>query len=413
MSGWFLPIVSHLVWILVILSVAAATFWNTNRVRAQGGIEMESTAAYAFGQHITFTAQLKSPVQVQQATIVILDESQGVSHVRPVLFMEDRSEFVFDTQQNHVRPFSSLSWYYQLTLADGTSVKSALHSIRYEDDRYAWQQLEAGTLRVLWAQGDAAFGQTALNAALSGLQTIGNLLPVDLARPVEIYVYPNQMDISFLSGEVFEEAGRAYPDLGIALVAAERDSNPSVNLERRIPHELMHIMLYRQVGAGYNNLPVWLSEGFATLVEVNPTPEYDRVLSNYSNRNALIPMRALCASFPADSASAFLAYAQARSFVSYLRDHYGAPALLNLARVYSGGVDCENGIQGALGKSLSELDGDWRENALGQNVLGVAFRNMLPYLVLLILLILVPFLVGLNSARQKASTHGSGTSAKR
>ena len=391
----------------------AVGLWNAGQVQAQAGIEMDSTASYAFGQHITFTAQLKSPVQVQQATIVILDESQGVSHVRPVLFTNGLSEFVFDTQQNHVRPFSSLSWYYQLTLADGSSVQSASQSIRYSDDRYAWQKLEAGTLRVFWARGDTAFGQTALNAALSGLQTISNLLPVDLAQPVEVYVYPNQTDISFLSGEVFEEAGRAYPDLGIALVAAELDSNQSVSLERRIPHELMHVMLYRQIGAGYKNLPVWLREGFATLVEVNPTPEYDRVLSNYSNRNALIPIRALCASFPADSASAFLAYAQARSFVTYLRDHYGAPALLNLARVYSGGVDCENGIQGAFGKSLSELDADWRENALGQNVLGVAFRNMLPYLVLLILLILVPFLVGLNSARQKAGTHGSGTSAER
>jgi hypothetical protein len=397
---------------VILLAIVISALWHPIQVQAQAGIEMNSIATYVFGQYITFTAQIKSPVQVQQATIVILDELQGVSHVRPVSFTDGRSEFVFDVQQNHLRPFSSLRWYYQLTLADSSSVKSAVQSIQYKDDRYAWQQLEAGTLRVLWAQGDATFGQSALNAALAGLQVIGNLLPVALDKPVEIYVYPNQTDISFLTGEAWE-VGRAYPDLGIALVAAELDSNQSVNLERRIPHELMHIMLYRQVGAGYQNLPVWLSEGFATLVEVNPTPEYDRVLLNYSDRNALIPIRALCASFPADSASAFLAYAQSRSFVTYLRDHYGAPALLNLARVYSGGVDCENGIQGVLGKSLSELDADWREDALGQNVLGVAFRNMLPYLVLLILLILVPFLVGLNSARQNAGAHGSGTAAKR
>jgi len=395
----------------LLLAIAASTLWNTRQVRAQAGIEMESTATYVFGQRIIFTAQIKSPVQIQQATIVILDESQGISHVRPVVFADGRSEFVFDTQQNHLRPFSSLSWYYQLTLAGGSSVQSASQSIRYEDDRYTWQTLDAGNLRVLWAQGDAAFGQNTLNAALSGLQSIGNWLPVDLAEPVEIYVYPNQTDISFLSGEVWE-AGRAYPDLGIALVAAELDSNQSVNLERRIPHELMHVMLYRQLGAGYKNLPVWLNEGFATLVEINPTPDYDRVLSNYSNQNALIPMRDLCASFPADSASAFLAYAQARSFTTYLRDNYGAPALLNLAKLYSNGVDCENGFQQTFGTSLSEMDATWREKSLGQNVLGVAFRNMLPYLVLLALVILVPFLVGLNTVRQKAGQNGSGT-AKR
>ena len=398
--------------LLLIVTIAASASWNTNQVQAQAGIEMDSSATYVFGQQITFIAQLKSPVQIQQATIVILDESQGVSHVRPVAFTDGRSEFVFDTQQNHIRPFSSVSWYYQITLLDGTSAQSNSQSIRYEDNRFTWQKLEAGSLRVLWAQGDAAFGQNTLNAALTGLQSIGNILPVDLAQPVDIYIYPTANDISFLSGESWD-AGRAYPDLGIALAAIELDSNQSVNMEQRIPHELMHMMLYRQIGAGYKNLPVWLNEGFATLAEINPTPEYERVLLDASNRNDLIPLRDLCASFPADSASAFLAYAEARSFITYLRDTYGAPALLNLAKVYATGVDCETGIQGALGLSLSQLDENWRENALGQNVLGVAFRNMLPYLVLLLLLVFLPFIVGMNSARQKAGENGSGTSSNR
>src|SRR4030095_719247 len=109
---------------MILISITASTFWNTKQVLAQAGIEIESTATYVFGQQITFVAQVKSPVQIQQATIVILDESQGVSHVRPVTFTDGRSEFVFDVQQNHLRPFSSLSWYYQLTLADGFSAQN-------------------------------------------------------------------------------------------------------------------------------------------------------------------------------------------------------------------------------------------------------------------------------------------------
>ncbi len=397
----------------LLVRVIAFGLLNVRQVAAQAGLELTSTASYVFGQQITFTAQVNSPVQIQQATIVILDESQGVSHVRPVVFTDGRAEFVFDTRQNHIRPFTSLSWYYQFTLADGSSAQSVSQSIRYEDDRYAWQKLEAGTLHVLWTQGDAAFGQSALNAALSGLQSISNLFPPDLSQPVEIYVYPTQADISMLSGEVFEEAGRAYPDLGIALVAAGPASDQSLDLEQRIPHELMHVLLYRHVGPGYKNLPVWLTEGFATLAEINPTPEYERVLSNYSNRNALIPLRDLCAAFPADPASAFLAYAEARSFTTYLRNTYGGPALLNLAKVYAGGVDCEIGFQNTFGIPLSEMDATWREQTLGQNVLGIAFRNMLPYLVLLLLLILVPILVGFNSARQKAGQSDSGRPAKR
>ena len=385
---------------IAFLLVVAIGFLNVNQVSAQGGAVIESVATYTFGQQITFTAQITSPVQIPKATIVILDESQGVSHVRPVAFTDGRSEFVFDTQQNHIRPFSQVSWYYQLTLGDGSSVQSASQSMRYEDNRYAWQKLEAGSVHVFWAQGDTAFGESALNAALTGLQSIGNLIPVDLNQPIEIYIYPNQNDIASLSGEAWE-AGRAYPDLGVALAAVELDSNQSINLEGRIPHELMHVLLYRQLGAGYKSLPVWLNEGYATLAEINPTPDYARALMNYSDRNALIPMRDLCTSFPADSASAFLAYAQARSFTSYLRDTYGVPALLNLAKVYANGMDCETGIQGALGYPLSTLDQTWREKSLGQNVLGIAIRNMIPYIVLLLLLIGIPLIIGMSSARNK------------
>jgi hypothetical protein len=354
--------------------------------------------AYVFGQQITFTAQVQPGVAVQQATIVILDQAQGISHVRPVTFSAGRSDFVFDTQQNRLRPFSQISWYYQLTLADGTALQSPAQSMRYSDNRFNWQSLEAGALRIYWSQGDAAFGQGALNAALTGLQTIGDLLPADLNQPIEMYLYANQGDIAFLSGEAWE-AGRAYPDLGVALVAVEFGPNQSVDLERRVPHELMHILLQRQLGAGYKNLPVWLNEGFATLAETNPTPDYERALQDASARNALLPLRDLCASFPADPASAFLAYAQARSFTTYLRNTYGAPALLNLARVYATGMDCETGIQGALGLSLSELDDAWREQALGQNALGAAFRNMLPYVVLLLVVMLVPLLAGIGKRK--------------
>jgi hypothetical protein len=166
-------------------------------------------------------------------------------------------------------------------------------------------------------------------------------------------------------------------------------------------------MLYRQLGAGYKNLPLWLNEGLATLAEINPTSDYERILQDAGRNNNLIPLHDLCASFPSDSASAFLAYAQARSFTNHLRDKYSAPALLNLAKAYASGMDCENGMQSTLGITLSEAEAKWHETALGQNALGNALRKMLPYIVLLILLIFIPFISGMTSTRQKADKHGS------
>jgi len=391
--------------VALLLIVAAFALLITQQVRAQSGIEMQSTATYQFGEQITFVAQIVSPVQVQQANIVIFDEAQAVTHVQPVSFVNGRAEYRFDARQNLVRPFATIRWYYELTLTDGSILQSDSYSIRYDDNRFTWQKLESGAVRVFWAQGDAAFGQTALNVAQSGLQNISSIVPVDLAEPVDVFMYPTQNDLAALGVETWA-AGHANPALGVVLVVIEPGASQSLSMEQRIPHELMHVMLYRQIGAGFNRPPFWLSEGIATLAEINPNADYDRALSDASNRNVLIPMVDLCASFPADSAQAFLAYAEARSFTTYLRDTYGAPALLNLARTYSEGVDCENGAQRALGVSLSELDLNWRENSLGQNVWGVAFRNMLPYLVLLGLLIFIPLIVGMNATRQKVDKHG-------
>jgi hypothetical protein len=390
---------------LLLLIASASALLITQQVRAQSGIAMQSTATYQFGTQITFVAQISAPVQIQQANLVIFDESQSLTHVQAVNFVNGRSEYSFDTRQNLIQPFAVVRWYYELTLSDGSVLQSDSYSLHYDDNRFTWQKLEAGSLHVMWAQGDATFGQNALNAAQAGLQSINNIVPVDLTQSVDIFIYPTQNDLAVFGGEVWE-AGRAYPESGVALVVIALDSNQSVNMERLIPHELMHLMFYRQLGAGATNLPSWLNEGVATLAEINPTADYGIVLQDANTRNGLIPMVNLCASFPTDPAQAFLAYAEARSFTTYLRDTYGAPTLLNLAKVYAQGMDCQNGAQRALGTSLAKLESDWLEKSLGHNAWGVVFRNLLPYLVLLGLLIFIPFILGLNASRQKVDKHG-------
>jgi hypothetical protein len=391
---------------LVVLVVSLVSgMLNIRQVRAQSGIEMQSTATYQFGTQITFVAQISALVQIQQANVVIFDESQSLTHVLAVDFVNGHSEAVFDTRQDLIQPFAVVRWYYELTLSDGSVLQSDSYSLRYDDNRFTWQKLEAGSLHVMWVQGDATLGQNALNAAQAGLQSINSIVPVDLTKPVDIFIYPTQNDLTIFGGEVWE-AGRAYPESGVAVVVIALDSNQSVNMERLIPHELMHLMFYRQLGAGATNLPSWLNEGVATLAEINPTADYGIVLQDANARNGLIPMVNLCASFPTDPAQAFLAYAEARSFTTYLRDTYGAPALLNLAKVYTQGMDCQNGAQRALGTSLAKLESDWLEKSLGHNVWGVVFRNLLPYLVLLGLLIFIPLILGLNASRQKVDSHG-------
>ena len=393
--------------LFVFVVMATSILFNARPIKAQSGVALENVnAAVKFGQGITFIATIKASIQIQNVSIVIFDEAQGLTHVQPVEIRADgTTEYFFDTRQNILRPFTNVRWSYQFTLADGNTFQSETFFIRYDDDRFTWQTLEAGSIRLHWYNGDANFGQAALNSAQSGLQSISALLPLDLARPVDIFIYAN---VSDLRGTLYSEsdiwvAGHANGAVGVVMVVIEPGANQSIFMEQRIPHELMHVMLYRSIGAGYNNLPAWLREGTATLVEVSPNPDYDRVLAAAGTNNTMIPIKDLCASFPPNADTAFLAYAESRSFIHYLQRTYGSAKLLSLVSIYADGVDCERGTENAYGVSLSKLEMDWRASTLGQNAILPALRNLSPYLFLLCLILLIPLIGIMTVMRKKGS----------
>ncbi|RPJ27197.1 MAG: hypothetical protein EHM33_08845 [Chloroflexi bacterium] len=393
--------------LLTFLVMAVSTLFNARPAQAQSGIELENVGASSrFGEAITFVATIKTATPIQNVSIVISDESQSVNRVETLVLQADgHTEFRLDTRQNTLRPFTRVKWNYQFTLADGSVIQSESFFVRYADDRFNWQTLESGTLRVNWYQGDTNFGQAVLNAVQAGLGSVSQLTAVDLAQPIEIFIYANVDDLQgtlALAGENWI-AGHADPALGVLMVVIEPGAQQGITLEQRIPHELMHVMMYRAVGAGYHNIPAWLREGMATLAETYPNADYDRVLADASAGNRLISLKDLCVSFPADAGQAFLAYAEARSFTNYLYRTYGSGGLLSLVASYASGVDCERGTERAFGTALSNLEMNWRSSVLGQNTFLPALENISPYLVLLCLILIIPFMGILITLRKKGS----------
>jgi len=394
--------------LLLFVMVALSTLFNARQVQAQSGIELANVeASHRFGEQITFVATIKASVPIQSVSIIILDESQGIRYVELLnMTTEGRTEFRFDTKQNILRPFTNIKWNYQFTLPNGSTVQSESFSMRYTDDRFNWQTLESGALRVNWYKGDTNFGQAVLNVVQSGLGSVSRLMAVDLAQPIEFFIYANSDDLQGTLGPGGEDwvAGHAIPALSVVMVVIEPGAEQNIIMEQRIPHELMHVMMYRAMGAGYSNIPLWLREGTATLAEIYPNADYDHVLADAVARNGLIPLKDLCASFPADTGQAFLAYAESRSFANYLHQMYGSSGLLKLASYYADGLDCERGTERALGISLSNLEMNWRSSVLGQNAWVPALQNIAPYLVLLCLVLIIP-IVGMVSTLRKKGSH--------
>jgi len=135
---------------------------------------------------------------------------------------------------------------------------------------------------------------------------------------------------------------------------------------------------------------VWLREGMASNAENYPNPDFDATLLAAVDANALLPLSEMCVSFPLDTGSAFLAYAEAKSFVRFLIDRFGTAGLSSLISAYADGMDCEQGANRSLKQPLSQLEVIWRESALGENRGGVAAANLLPYFIVLGLAMFIP-----------------------
>ena len=391
--------------ILLILLTALIMSIKPGQAHGQAGIVVEGArASFSFGQSITFEAKIQSSLPIQQASLLFRGTNEEATRVETLQPASDGSvSFTYDATLNTLPPFSTVIFWYQATLSDGNTYTSEPTQFEYKDNRFPWRSVSRDNVTVNWYAGEDAFGYAALDAANAGMKTMNEIIAISVVEPVNIYIYSDNADVQnvlLLGGEDWVD-GHANPQAGVVLVAIAPGSSQFIEMETKIPHELAHISLYRSLGDSYLKQPAWLIEGIASMAEQYPNPDYARALEIASNNQSLIPLVDLCGSFPTDAGSAFLAYAQSQSFVTYIRDSFGISGLTRLTRSYSDGFNCELGTTNALGTSLSQLDTRWRETVLGQNSVGVALRNLAPFILLMGLVLMVPIWGALTILRQR------------
>jgi hypothetical protein len=183
-----------------------------------------------------------------------------------------------------------------------------------------------------------------------------------------LQVYDNSADVQLvaqLAGYAWA-AGHTDPAAARVLFALAPGAQQSLEIERQVPHEMAHVMLYQGLGAaGYSNLPAWLDEGIASSVEVYSDPSRSQLLDVAGRSGSLLPFVSLCESFPQDETLARLAYAQSASFVQFLLRRYNQAGFATLVDAYAQSGDCLNATQAAFDADLNQLDAQWRVETFG------------------------------------------------
>ena len=396
---------------LLIMAVTLANFLFATPARAQAGA-FPVSARYTFGEQITFIGVLPLGSKVDSATLYYLAE--GELKTRSGAAAVDGSgqvRYVAGLVDDPIRAFSTVAYWFEVALKNGQALKSERGSLYYEDNRFEWRKRASADFRVHWYEGDDEFAQSLLDVAELGLENIQKYLQLKLNKPVEVYAYASaqEMRASLQTLEQNWVGAHADPQLGVMLVSLPRGPEQRLEMERQLPHELMHLLLYQWLGVGYGNLPAWLNEGLASVAELYPNPDYLTLLDKANDGDKLLPITSLCQTFPRDASSAFLAYAQATSFTRYLHQQYGSTGLEKLARAYADGLSCERGVQTALGSTLTQLDRSWRGEAFREDALLKVLANLAPWLVVLLALFISLGFVLLGSKR-KSTPQVSGSS---
>lgn len=149
----------------------------------------------------------------------------------------------------------------------------------------------------------------------------------------------------------------AWPEANVILVDAKTIATADGRTTLR--HELVHIALGR-LGKGW---PRWFQEGVAQMV----TQERPFDTEHYSTMaiamatDRLYPFEMLSEGFPERPASAQLAYAQSREFVSFLYGKYGATGFGELVALVGSGQPFEQAFARAFHSTISVEETEFRQ----------------------------------------------------
>lgn len=188
-------------------------------------------------------------------------------------------------------------------------------------------------------------------------QPVLSRVRVDIART------PGEMKTLAPAGAPYPSYadGVAYPDLSLVLLTlAPLGANDSHDVSQVFRHELAHIALKDALGG--RPVARWFNEGFAVLASGETSIDRLSTLWTATVADRLLPLSEVERTFPADAATASVAYAEAVDVVRFLIRREERHRFRALVQELKDGATLDAAVTDAYGVDLGTLEYEWRQD---------------------------------------------------
>jgi hypothetical protein len=324
----------------------------------------QPSASATFGQGVDFRQPVSIAGAVRRIELLIQYPGAPGPEVRivPVSPGSTALRFSLEASKGGLLPNTQLSARWRVVGDDGSVSLGPAASVRYEDTRFAWQTRTAGIVRVHWYEGNAAFGDRAMQVGVRAIEAASRLLGVIETQPLDFYIYAGQRAFYDALGPGTREnvGGQANAEIRTLFALITPGEISASWVQTVITHELTHLVFDTAVHNPYHFPPRWLNEGLAVYLSQGYASGDRASVERSAADGSLMPLGALAFQFPTTRDRFALAYAESVAAVDYLVRTHGEAALVSLVRAYAGGVTDDEAFRTALGTDVAGFDASWR-----------------------------------------------------
>jgi len=263
-----------------------------------------------------------------------------------------------------------------------------------------WCTLQKNNIHVLCIENDINNARKIIDFTDKKLTKISSDLGFTPQDTIKIIIAPSTKRFYNIAGNTLPEwsSGAAIPSQSIILLKSPRITNPDLNLEKIIVHELTHIGLYQATEG--QDLMKWFNEGFAQYYSGELNMHAKILMAKRLMSNNFLKLKEIDEVFTFRKSEATLAYEEAHAAVLYLIELGGLDAVKILIDNLKQTGNMNQAMKNSINMGFDEFESKWI-NAMKKRYLWlVIFDYRLIISILFILLLLAAYLLKMKSTKK-------------